>query len=129
MIVLAIFVLIGFMILLASASVNPTQSADPGINISKEQTSGEGDQILEITAKGGYRPSELIAKAGQPILLRVNTKSTYDCSASFTIPKFGISKVLPADGVTEFKLPAQVAGTEIQGSCSMRMYFFKIKVV
>lgn len=127
--IIASVILVGFFVLLGLVSASPKQNGAITGTTSTNQTSDSGEQILEITAKGGYKPSEMTAKAGQPILLRVNTKSTYDCSASFTIPKFGINQILPADGITDFKIPAQTAGTEIQGSCSMRMYFFKIKVV
>lgn len=124
---IAVLVFVGFLVMMAASSnipVTTTQAKDNAATIATDK-----DQILEITAKGGYRPGELTASAGKDIVLRVNTKGTYDCSSAFEIPKFGISKTLPPNGVTEFRIPAQQAGAEIEGSCSMRMYFFKIKVV
>lgn len=86
-------------------------------------------QTLDLTAKGGYQPAELYAKADIPILLKVNTKNTYDCSRAFTIPEYDINENLPTNGVTEIELPAKKSGEEIIGNCSMGMYFFKIVIV
>lgn len=88
----------------------------------------EGDnQILDLTAKWGYSPEVITAVADKASILRVKTNTTFDCSAAFTIPSLGINKNLPPSGITEFKIPAQKPGTEINGTCSMGMYNFKIK--
>jgi plastocyanin domain-containing protein len=89
--------------------------------------SSAGKQIIEITAKDGYSPSLIKAKAGIPILLKVKTQDTQDCSTAFTIPSFGIQAGLPATGVTEFDIPAQKAGDTIEGSCQMSMSRFTIE--
>lgn len=86
----------------------------------------DGKQIITVTAKGGYKPRKVAAKADMPTLLRMKTQSTFDCSASFIIPDLGIEKMLPATGTTEFDLGTQVGGTEIVGLCSMGMYSFTI---
>ncbi len=79
-------------------------------------------QVVEVVAKGGYRPDVIIAKAGVPTVLRMRTQSTFDCSAAFVIPALGIRKMLPPSGVTEFTIPSQPAGSELQGLCGMGMY-------
>jgi Cu+-exporting ATPase len=86
----------------------------------------DGKQIIEISAKGGYSPRRITAKADLPTVIRVKTKGTFDCSASFTIPSLKIGKLLPASGTTDFEIPGQKAGSELDGMCSMGMYGFKI---
>lgn len=87
-----------------------------------------GQQVVEITAKTGYSPKLSLAQANKPILLRVDTKGTYDCSSGIRIPKLNISKQLPADGTTDIEIPAQTAGTTIDFTCSMGMYSGQIKI-
>ncbi len=88
----------------------------------------EGDQqIIVVTAKGGYAPKLTTAKANTPTVLRVKTDGTYDCTASVNIPSLGISKVLEPTAVTEIVVPPQQAGSELKGTCAMGMYNFSIK--
>lgn len=84
-------------------------------------------QIIDITAKGGYAPRITLAKADTQTILKVNTKGTFDCSASLTIPSLRYNTILPPSAATEIEVPPQKAGTVLQGLCSMGMYGFKIK--
>ena len=86
-------------------------------------------QVVTILAKGGYSPRVVLAKAGVPTLLKMETKGTYDCSASFVLPSLNIQTFLPPSGVKEFTIPPQEAGKEVRGLCSMGMYGFTIKFV
>ena len=86
-----------------------------------------GTQIIEITAKGGYSPRSIAAKAGVPTVLRVRTKSTFDCSAAFTVPSLGIRTMLPPSGVTDFPVPARAPGDIVRGLCAMGMYSVTIE--
>lgn len=86
-------------------------------------------QYVDVKAKGGYSPSEIIAKAGVETVLRMNTQNTFDCGTAFTIPQLGVYKQLPVTGTTEFKLGAREKGEEIVGTCTMGMYVFTIKFV
>ena len=87
----------------------------------------DGVQVIEIGAKGGYSPRTTLAKADTPTVLKVSTNATFDCSAALTIPSIGYRKNLPPSGVTEIQLPAQKAGTRLQGLCAMGMYNFAIE--
>lgn len=87
----------------------------------------DGTQVINVTAKGGYSPRIIQAKANTPTVLKMSTKGTFDCSAAFTIPELKVNKFLPASGVSEFPIPPQVPGEEIKGLCSMGMYSFTIK--
>ncbi|MCX8035042.1 MAG: cupredoxin domain-containing protein [Candidatus Dojkabacteria bacterium] len=88
-----------------------------------------GKQVINITAKGGYKPGVVTAKAGQPSLLKIKTNNSFDCSRAFMIPDLKISRNLPPTGETVIEIPAQEAGKELEGTCSMGMYSFKMKFV
>lgn len=85
-----------------------------------------GVQIVDITARGGYSPRAVLAKAGLPTTLRVTTAETYDCSLSLVIPKLKYQKFLDSNGTQEILIPAEKAKGTINGLCSMGMYSFKI---
>jgi len=86
-----------------------------------------GKQIIDITAKGGYSPRIVVAKAGMPTVLRVSTRGTFDCSSSLVIPKLSYQKFLPPSGTEEIAISAEEAQGTMQGLCSMGMYNFQIK--
>jgi uncharacterized protein len=88
----------------------------------------EGNQqIIAITAKGGFSPSNTVAKAGMPTTLKITTNGTFDCSSSLVIPSLNYEKLLPTTGLTEVEIPAQEKGKTINGMCSMGMYNFSLK--
>lgn len=87
----------------------------------------EGTQLIDITAKGGYSPRVVMAKAGVPTVLRVSTNGTFDCSSSIVIPKLGYQKFLGPTGTEDIAISAEQAQGTLQGTCSMGMYNFKIK--
>ena len=86
-----------------------------------------GQQIVLIKAKGGYRPEVSEVKAGIPTVIRFETKATYDCSSIIRIPSLGIDQDLPASGQTDIAVGSLSAGT-LQGSCGMGMYRFTLNV-
>jgi plastocyanin domain-containing protein len=114
---------IGFLLMLSNIS-----SSQLNTNVNAVSISGD-KQIIDVIAKGGYSPSVITAEANKETILRVNTNNTFDCSSALTIPKLGIQKNLPVTGETEIVLGSQKPGTEIEGTCSMGMYSFKIKFV
>jgi plastocyanin domain-containing protein len=87
----------------------------------------DGKQIIDITARGGYSPRIVLAKAGVPTVLRVTTSGTFDCSASVVIPQLSYQKFLRPSGTEEIAIPAEQAQGTLQGLCSMGMYNFQIK--
>ena len=86
----------------------------------------DGKQIVAIDAKGGYSPKRSVAKADTPTILRMKTDGTYDCSSAVTIPSIKYEKNLPPSGITDIEIPAQKAGTTLQGLCSMGMQRFEV---
>ncbi|MEN9405691.1 MAG: hypothetical protein RLY47_650 [Candidatus Parcubacteria bacterium] len=101
----------------------PTNAPIDGANV----TIKDGVQYIDLSAKGGYSPRVSVAQAGIATKLKVATSATFDCSASLTIPSIGYRAVLPPSGTTEIDIPAQEAGTVLQGTCSMGMYNFTIQ--
>ena len=89
----------------------------------------DGKQEATIKVRGGYTPNEITLKAGIPTRLTFETKNTYDCSLQLNIPKLDYSNTLPSTGSTELTIASQEAGSEITGSCGMRMYGFKLKFI
>lgn len=87
----------------------------------------DGQQIVEITAKGGYAPRVSTVKAGVPTILRVNTQGTFDCSSQIRVPSLNISRSLPPSGVTDIALGALEPGM-LPGSCGMGMYPFQLNI-
>lgn len=87
----------------------------------------DGTQTITISAKGGYSPKITNAKADLPTVIKMDTSGTFDCSASLTIPSLNYRKSLPASGETAIDIPAQKAGSTLQGVCAMGMYSFTVK--
>jgi plastocyanin domain-containing protein len=87
----------------------------------------DGKQIIEIKAKGGYTPREILAKADVPTVIKVKTQGTFDCSSALVIPSLNYRKNLSPSGVTEIEVPPQKTGSVINGTCAMGMYGFSIK--
>ncbi len=85
----------------------------------------DGQQIIDITAKGGYTPRTSTAKAGIPTILRFHTNGTFDCSSSVRIPSMGISKILPSTGTIDIPVTDPKAGPLV-GMCGMGMYPFQV---
>ncbi|KKU49854.1 MAG: hypothetical protein A3F53_00685 [Candidatus Zambryskibacteria bacterium RIFCSPHIGHO2_12_FULL_48_10] len=100
----------------------PAQDSLPANNVSIV----DGVQIIEISAKGGYRPKNSVAEAGLPTILRMKTGGTFDCSLSLRIPKRNVSMFLPQTGTTDIDLGTPEAGT-LDGFCSMGMYRFAVE--
>lgn len=116
-------VLIGWAFFLVSAK----PAADAGAGEAPTATIVDGKQVIDITAKGGYSPRVVVAKAGVPTTLRMTTNGTFDCSASVVIPKLSYQKFLQPSGIQEIPISAEQAQGTLQGLCAMGMYNFQIK--
>ncbi|PJC49283.1 hypothetical protein CO033_02240, partial [Candidatus Nomurabacteria bacterium CG_4_9_14_0_2_um_filter_32_10] len=84
----------------------------------------DGKQVIEINAKGGYSPRITTAKAGIPTVIKMKTNGSFDCSSALVIPSLDYRNNLPLSGETLIDVPAQKAGTKLQGLCAMGMYNF-----
>ncbi len=97
-------------------------AGDGGNNVSVV----DGKQIITINAKGGYSPRITTAKSGIPTVIKMETNGSFDCSSALSIPSIGYRNNLPPSGETLIDVPAQKAGSKIQGICAMGMYNFTI---
>ncbi len=104
-------------------------SGKSNINTITPASYSEGKQIIDLTAKGGFSPNTITAKANVETILNVITNKTFDCSSSIRIPKLNISENLPLTGTTQIALGSYNSGEEIDGTCLMGMYNFKIKFI
>jgi plastocyanin domain-containing protein len=123
--VLVAVILVGGVVWYAVSGPN-NNSVQPNSQPSANVSVVDGKQYIDITAKGGYAPRTMIAKAGLPTVLRIKTQGTFDCSSGLTISKLNYQKSLPATGEEDITVnPDQAQGT-LQGVCSMGMYSFKV---
>ncbi len=86
----------------------------------------DGVQIVEIYAKGGYRPESSVATSGIPTVLRFVTEGSFDCSTSLRIPELELDRTLPLTGVVDIDVGTRTKGV-LSGSCSMGMYHFSVE--
>ncbi len=86
-----------------------------------------GRQVIAIKVKEGYQPREVTAKAGVPLVLKMQTSGTFDCSATFAIPALGIREHLDPTGEKSIEIPAQKSGDTLTGVCGMGMFSLVIK--
>lgn len=99
------------------------QASTPTDNVKIEN----GQQIIEIQARGGFTPRQTVAKANIPTIIRMKTNNTFDCSSSLIIPTIGYRENLNPNGSTDVKLPVQKSGSLLRAFCAMGMYSFEIK--
>lgn len=119
--IIVAIILIGGAFMLA----NNSGSTDSTVNANNVSIV-DGKQIIEITARGGYKPRNSVAKAGIPTIIRFETSGTFDCSSSVRIPSLNIFKSLPQSGSTDIDVGTQSVG-KLVGSCGMGMYPFSIE--
>ncbi len=115
--------LTGYLVMRVVSPAGGNQSTTDAV--ANNVTMVDGQQIVEITAKGGYTPRVSTVKAGVPTILRINTKGTFDCSSQIRVPSLDISQALPPSGVTDIALGTLKPGT-LDGTCGMGMYPFQL---
>jgi len=89
---------------------------------------GTGLQELTITVKGGYQPSRIQVRAGQPLRLSFHRLDPSGCLAQVIFPDLQRSVDLPLDAVTSLDLPPLEAGT-YPFHCGMNMVRGVMEVV
>ncbi len=121
-IILSMYSIVGA-ISLSGATWLPTFSQQTKSNqvVSKDIT-------ITIT-NNGYVPNNLDIKAGEEITLTIKNDNAYSCAQAFTIPKFGIEKIVPpgTQEVVKFTAPDDLG--KIAFTCSMGMYRGVLNIV
>lgn len=79
-------------------------------------------EITILITNNGYYPNNLDIKAGEEITLTIKNENAYSCAQAFTIPKFGIEKVVApgTEEVIKFIAPEDLG--KLAFTCSMGMY-------
>ena len=73
-----------------------------------------------IVVEGGYSPSAVRVKAGQPVRLVFDRRDTSGCSEEVVFPDFGIRKFLPTGQRTTIEVTPEQPGT-YEFMCGMSM--------
>ena len=82
--------------------------------------SGAGLQEITILVDGGYAPSRIKVKTGQPMRLAFHRVDPSSCLAQVIFPDFHKSLDLPLDATTSLELPPTKAGV-YPFHCGMNM--------
>ena len=83
-------------------------------------TSHDATQRVEIAVDGGYSPSTVRVRAGEPVTLVFDRRETNPCSEEVVLPDFGIRHFLPAHERTTITVRPERAGT-YEFTCGMQM--------
>lgn len=108
---------------MAADSAVPTPSATPGpagtASTGAVSTGGATAQAT-IIVQGGYEPSVVKVKAGQPVRLIFDRQETSGCSEEVVFADFGIRRFLPAHQQTVIEVTPPKAGV-YAFTCGMGM--------
>lgn len=80
-----------------------------------------GMQEIEVTVRGGYQPSAIVAKAGQPLRLNFTRRESSLCGEEVVLPEFGKRAHLPENKTVALEIVPQKPG-EYEFTCGMNMY-------
>jgi sulfite exporter TauE/SafE len=94
---------------------------------STQQTAGN-DLTVNFT-RTGYTPNYLSVKAGSQVTLHLNNSDGSGCIQAFTIPSYGIQKVVQVGSSDSVQFTAPTKPTTIAFMCSMGMYRGFINVI
>lgn len=84
------------------------------------ESDANAQEVRMTQSGGGYSPNTFTVEKGRPVKWIINSTSSFSCSSSIVMPKYGIRKSLKSgDNVIMFT-PTETG--EIPFSCSMGMY-------
>jgi len=86
-----------------------------------------GTQEVTISVEGGYSPSVVRAKKGQPLRLIFDRKEKSPCSEEVVISEFGVRRFLKPFEATVIDVTPTAAGT-FEFACGMNMLRGQIEV-
>lgn len=89
--------------------------------------SADGKQEVTIAVEGGYSPSVVRVKKGQPVRLVFDRKEKSPCSDEVVISEFGIRRFLKPFEKTSIDLTPTAAGS-YEFTCGMSMLRGRIEV-
>lgn len=87
-------------------------------------------EVVNITIQSnGYTVDNPVIPAGRRVRVKLTNMSGGGCTQAFTIPKFGIQKIVRLGDSDEFEFVAPKDPGELAFTCSMGMYGGKLFVV
>lgn len=93
-------------------------------NVASATSAGTGVpsamQSATITVHGGYEPSTIRVRAGQPVRLVFDRQESSSCSEEVVFPDFGVRKFLPANEQTTVVVTPPAPGA-YEFTCGMSM--------
>ncbi len=87
-----------------------------------------GRQVVEITVRAGYRPGEILARAGVPLRIVFRREDEDACTERVVFSAPRLERHLAPMGTTTVDLPAQPSG-DIRFTCGMGRYRGHIELV
>ena len=102
-----------------SARAVLASSVTPGV-LSGGSAGGGAPQSATIVVQGGYSPSTIHVRAGEPVRLVFDRQETSSCSEEVVFPDFGVRKFLPANEQTTVMVTPPAPGT-YEFTCGMSM--------
>jgi Cupredoxin-like domain len=87
-----------------------------------------GRQVVEITVRAGYRPGEILARAGLPLRIVFRREDEDVCTERVVFSAPRLERRLAPTGTTTVDLPAQPPG-DIRFTCGMGRYRGHIELV
>jgi len=87
-----------------------------------------GRQVVEITVRAGYRPGEIVARAGLPLRIIFRREDHDVCTERVVFSAPRLERRLAPTGTTTIDLPAQPPG-DIRFTCGMGRYRGHIELV
>lgn len=87
----------------------------------------KGIQSVNIVVNGGYDPSYIVVKIGQPVRLNFDRKDPSSCLEEIRLPEFRIVKTLPIDRITAIDFTPDKPG-KYEFTCGMNMFRGTIEV-
>ena len=77
-------------------------------------------QEIDVVVRGGYSPSTVRVKSGQPVRLVFDRQETSGCSEEVVIPDFGVRRFLAPNQKTVIEINPEKPGT-YEFMCGMSM--------
>ncbi|MEE3717490.1 cupredoxin domain-containing protein [Tumidithrix elongata RA019] len=94
---------------------------------SQQAETSNGIQEVSITVDGGYSPSLVTVKRGQPVRLKFVRRDPSSCLDKVLFPDFHIAQDLALNATTPVEFTPQTVG-HYQYSCGMNMFHGAIDV-
>lgn len=93
----------------------------------QQAKASEGVQEMTITVDGGYEPSRIVVKVGQPVRLNFVRRDSSSCLEKVLFPDFHIAENLALNSITKVEFTPEKSG-EFPFTCGMNMFHGVVEV-